>query len=126
VARVAKLCETANFKQSPSENNHHVIDIYDEYEKLLSEYKFNEVLRLIWEKVAKIDKYINEEKPWELLKTPSGNLKRPLNAILEHAVDEIEEIAVLLEPFLPETSAKIKEQFTKPEIKSSISMFPRI
>ena len=126
VARVAKLYETANFRQSPSENNHHIIDIHDEYKKLLSEYRFNEALNLIWGKITKVDKYINEEKPWELLKTPVGNLKRPINAILEHAVDEIEEIAELLEPFLPETAAKIKDQFTKSEIKPSASLFPRI
>jgi len=37
ISRVAKLCETANFKQSPSENNHHVITDFEEYQKLLSE-----------------------------------------------------------------------------------------
>jgi methionyl-tRNA synthetase len=126
VARVAKLCETANFKQSSSENNHHVINGSEEYKKLLSEYRFNEVLSLIWEKITKVDRYINEEKPWELLKTPAGNLKHPINAILEHAVDEIEEIAQALEPFLPETAKKIKTQFTKSEIKSSAPLFPRI
>jgi len=126
IARVAKLCETANFKQSPSENNRHVITDFVEYKRLLSDYRFNEALSLIWEKITKVDKYINEEKPWELLKTPAGNLKRPINAILEHAVDEIEEIGELLEPFLPETSEKIKAQFTTAEIKSSTSLFPRI
>ena len=126
VARVAKLCETANFKQSPSENNHHIIDKFEEYTKFLNEYRFNEALNLIKEKITKVDKYINEEKPWELLKLPDGNLKRPINAILEHAVDEIEEIAVLLEPFMPETAGKIKEQFSKAEIKSVAPLFPRI
>ena len=92
----------------------------------MNEYRFNEALSLIWEKITKVDKYINEEKPWELLKTPAGNLKRPINAILEHAVDEIEEIAILLEPFLPETAAKIKAQFTKSEIRVSTPLFPRI
>jgi methionyl-tRNA synthetase len=126
ISRMAKLCETANFRQSPSDNNHHVINGLVEYQKLLSEYRFNEALNLIWEKITRVDKYINEEKPWELLKTPAGNLKRPINTILEHAVDEIEEIAQLLEPFLPETSAKIKAQFTTAEIKSSTPLFPRI
>jgi methionyl-tRNA synthetase len=126
IARVAKLCETANFKQSPSENNHHVITDFEEYQKFISEYHFNEILGLVWAKITKLDQYINQEKPWELLKAPTGNLKRPINAILQHAVDEIEEIAVLLEPFLPETSEKIKNQFTKAEIKSSTPLFPRI
>ena len=126
ISRVAKLCETANFKQSPSENNKHVIDGFDEYQKLLNEYRFNEVLNLVWAKITRLDQYINQEKPWELLKNPAGNLKRSITAILDHAVDEIEEIAILLEPFLPETSAKIKAQFTTAEIKSSTPLFPRI
>jgi methionyl-tRNA synthetase len=126
ISRVAKLCETANFKQNPSENNKHVINDYEEYKKLLNEYHFNEVLNLIWVKISKLDKYINEEKPWELLKNPEGNLKRSITAILEHAVDEIEEIGELLEPFLPETAGKIKAQFTTAEIKSTTPLFPRI
>jgi methionyl-tRNA synthetase len=126
ISRVAKLCETANFKQNPSENNKHVINDYEEYKKLLNEYHFNEVLNLIWIKISKLDKYINEEKPWELLKNPEGNLKRSITAILEHAVDEIEEIGELLEPFLPETAGKIKAQFTTAEIKSTTPLFPRI
>jgi methionyl-tRNA synthetase len=126
IARVAKLCETANFKQSPSENNRHVFTAFAEYQKLLGEYRFSEALSLIWGKITKLDQYINQEKPWELLKTPSGNLKHPIHAILEHAVDEIEEIGELLEPFLPETAAKIKAQFTTAKIKSSTLLFPRI
>ena len=50
ISRMAKLCETANFRQSPSDNNHHVINGLVEYQKLLSEYRFNEALNLIWEK----------------------------------------------------------------------------
>lgn len=126
ISRVAKLCETANFRQSPSGNNHHLIGRIEDYQKLLHEYRFNEALGLIWDKISKLDKYINQEKPWEILKQPTGNLEHSVNAILQHAVDEIEEIAVLLEPFLPEASGKIKEQFTQAKIKSALPLFPRI
>jgi methionyl-tRNA synthetase len=126
IARVAKLCENAHFKQSSAENNKHIIESFAEYQKLLNEYRFNEALNLVWTKIGSLDKYINQEKPWELLSDPAGNLKRSITAILQHAVDEIEEIAILLEPFLPETSAKIKAQFTGVKIKSSVPLFPRI
>ena len=124
VARVAKLCETSYFKQTPSEKNVHVIENHEDYLKALNEYRFNDALSFIWNKISSVDKYINEEKPWELLK--GEHPKHPLKAILEHAVDEIEEIAILLEPLLPETAGKIKEQFTKAEIKPIPSLFPRI
>lgn len=126
IARVAKLCENARFKQSPSENNGHVILEKEEYEKTLREYRFNDALFLIWGKITKLDKYINEEKPWELLKQPAGSKKlQNIDSILSHAVNQIQEIAILLEPFMPETSEKIKDQFTKPEIKSQKPLFPR-
>lgn len=126
VARVAKLCENAGFKELGSPKSIHIIDIYDDYKKLFEEFKFNEALSLIWGKITKLDKFINEEKPWELLKISSNHKGRELNALLGHAVDQIVEIAILLSPFMPKTSEKIKNQFTKVEIKSESSLFPRI
>ena len=124
ISRVAKLCENANYKQTPATSEKHVMSIYDDYLKALSEYRFNDALSLVWGKIAKLDKFINDEKPWELLKNP--NVKHPINPILDHAVDQIEEIAILLSPFMPETSEKIKRQFEKEKIVSQSPLFPRI
>ncbi len=124
VARVAKLCETSNFKQTEGKQSKHIISEYDEYLNILNEYLFNDALALIFNKITRVDKYINDEKPWELIKTP--NSKRPIEPILDHAVDQILEIAMLLKPFLPQTSEKIIRQFEKPKIKSEASLFPRI
>ena len=126
IARVAKLCETSGFKQFASDKSIHLIDIADDYKKALQEYKFNQALDLIWGKITKLDKYINEEKPWELLKISSNHKGRELPLILSHAVDQITEIAILLFPFMPKTSDKIKKQFEASEIKSSELLFPRI
>lgn len=124
IARVAKLCENAKHKQKASKNETHVMTVHDEYLKALNEYRFNDALALVWDKITKLDKYINEEKPWELLKNPSD--KHPIGPILDHAIDQIEEIAILLSPFMPTTSEKIKTQFGQEEITSEASLFPRI
>lgn len=123
VARVAKLCENSNFSQSvPTEKTAtHLLEV-EEYSKALSEYKLNAAISFVWAKITNLDKFINEEKPWELDKNNNPKLK----AVLAHAVDEIQEIAALLEPFLPETAKKIESQFIKPEIKSQEGLFPRI
>nr|MBI5455655.1 methionine--tRNA ligase [Candidatus Levybacteria bacterium] len=127
ISRVAKLCENANFKQTPSEHNGHVIVEIDDYNKALEEFRFNDALFLIFQKITKLDKYINEEKPWELLKQPAGSKKlQNIENILSHAVNQIQEIAILLKPFMPSTSEKITAQFSKAEIVSSIGLFPRI
>ncbi len=127
ISRVTKLCQNANFKQSPSENNGHVILEIEDYQKALDGYRFNDALMLIWDKITKLDRYINDEKPWELLKQPAGSKKlQNIENILSHAVNQIQEIAILLKPFMPKTSEIITEQFTKAEIISSGGLFPRI
>lgn len=126
IARVSKLCQTSGFKETASEKSVHMIDIADEYKKAMEEYRFNDALSLVFQKITKLDKYINEEKPWELLKVSTNHKGRELSAILGHAVDQIVEIAILIAPFMPKTSEKIQNQFTKAEIKVEASLFPRI
>jgi len=123
IARVAKLCENANFRKTKTvENQKHVSNFDEDYKKALEEYRFNDGLSIIWGKISRLDKYINDEKPWELVKNQNPRIK----SVLEHSVDQIQEIAVLLAPFLPETSEKILKQFEVSEIKSSAPLFPRI
>jgi methionyl-tRNA synthetase len=126
VSRVAKLCETSGFKETSSPKNIHLIDIADKYKQTLEEYKLNEAIALVKAKITRLDKYINDEKPWELLKISSNHKGRELNLILAHAVDQILEIAILLEPFIPTTSKKIRDQFEKQEIKADKPLFPRL
>jgi methionyl-tRNA synthetase len=76
-------------------------------------------LEFVWEKISKADKYINDTQPWLL----EGE---KLNKILNYLVKEIREIALLLTPFMPETSQKIRQQFSGPKIKSQKPLFPRI
>lgn len=123
VSRVAKLCETANYTHLRSKEgiSVHLIAI-EEYSEALSEFRFHDALSFVWNKISELDKFINTEKPWELLKTSDKRLK----AILAHSVDQIQEISVLLEPFLPETAKKIEEQFKGPKITSQSPLFPRI
>jgi len=123
VARVAKLCETSNSVQmgSASRTSEHLIDV-EEYSKAMSQFRFNDALSIVWNKISTLDKFINDEKPWDLLKNQDPKLK----SILAHTVDQIQETAGLLEPFLPQTAQKIEEQFKGPKIISSKPLFPRI
>src|SRR5258706_9264275 len=123
ISRVAKLCETAGHKvmRTPAHESEHMMEV-EGYTDALSEYRFNDALSFVWRKITALDKFINEEKPWEYVKSNSVKTRE----ILSHAVDQIQEIAVLLEPFLPETAQKIEDQFKGPEIISSKPLFPRI
>lgn len=126
VSRVAKLCESAEFVSmgSKSRVSGHLIEVGD-YSQALSEYSFNDALSFVWQKIKELDHFIDQEKPWELLKGERGE-GRGLSDVLAHLVDQIQEISALLEPFLPETAKKIEDQFKGPKIKSEKPLFPRI
>ena len=79
----------------------------------ISNFKFNEALASVWEIIGFCDKYINEEKLWE-----TKNFQ-----VINDLFYAIEEIGILLEPFLPETSDKIKKAV---KIKKSENLFSRI
>ncbi|MEK7559453.1 MAG: methionine--tRNA ligase [Patescibacteria group bacterium] len=123
IARVAKLCENSNYTQMGSESriSEHLIDV-EEYTGPISEFKFNDALSFVWTKISDLDKFINEEKPWALLDKQDPKIK----SVLAHSIDQIQEIAALLEPFLPETARKIEEQFKGPKITSQKPLFPRL
>ncbi len=69
---------------------------------------FDRALDEIWEQVRGLNQYIEEEKPWEVAK---NNDMDHLREVLAYQVSCLLEIADLLEPFLPDTSAKIKGIF---------------
>ncbi len=118
VSRIAKLCENASF--DITDHSKHSID-NDTYTKAIEEFKFNEALSIVWNKIADTDKYINKEQPWSLIKSNPNRSKE----VLAHLVDQIEEIAVLLSPFLPNTSEKILSIFHE-KVKLDKPLFPRI
>jgi methionyl-tRNA synthetase len=127
VARVAKLCESADFTIMGSKDrvSGHIVDV-GEYSEALENYRFNDALSLVVGKIAQEDKFIDEEKPWKLLKSPSQAGAVRLRETLSHLVDGLQEIAAMLEPFLPETAKKIEEQFKGPKIISQKPLFPRL
>lgn len=116
VSRVAKLANNTTYHVS------HITyhDIYkDEFKSALDEYRFNDALAIIWEKIKETDKYINDTKPWTL----KGN---KLTEVLTKAITSINTLAVMLQPFLPETAEIILTQFNGPNITVQKPLFPRI
>lgn len=116
VARVAKLASALNFQLS----TFNFTDLNTgAYKKALEEYRFNDALAAVWEKIKAADKHINDNEPWKL----TGDA---LNDILEKAINQIVEIATLLQPFLPGTTEKILKQFSEQPIKPQPPLFPRL
>jgi methionyl-tRNA synthetase len=81
----------------------------------LQQLKFNDSLVAIWRLIGVCDKYIEQNKPWE----KSDNQK----TVIKDLLAALNHIANILEPFLPQTSAKILKQIK--ETKGEI-LFPQL
>ena len=123
ISRVAKLCENADYSL-PAGNEQTFAEVASdkEYQRAFAAYKFNETLGVVWRKISDLDKYINDEKPWQLAKTDPEKLK----PVLTKCVTQIQQVALLLQPFLPATASAVLEQFKGPKIVSGKALFPRI
>lgn len=127
VSRVAKLCESADFVVMGSKErvSGHIVAT-EGYSEAMQNYRLHEALGLVLDKIGRADKFIDDEKPWEFLKSPSYAGAVKLKEALSHLVYRIQEIAALLEPFMPETAKKIEDQFKGQRIQSGKPLFPRI
>lgn len=71
---------------------------------LLEEFRVADALAHIWTYIAVLNRSIDENKPWELVKTDYKKFESNHLVLMQ----EIYKIAVLLRPFLPSTSEKIE------------------
>lgn len=114
VSRVVKLSQNFEFQILNFESSHN-----DQISKLIKEYNFDGALEYINGLVKDANKFIEDNKPWELAKTDENKFKE----VMEKLLSDLENIAELLIPFLPETSQKIK---TALETKKAQPLFQRI
>ncbi len=118
VSRVLKLADRIT-NQEARITEKHTEHIPQEFFQLLENYRLNDGLEYIWDIVRKSNKYIEDEKPWELAKTDVEKFE----AVMKKLLDDLTRIAYLLVPFLPETSENIRTMLA--ERKGGI-LFQRI
>lgn len=117
-----------------------ITKVEDNMEKLF----FNNALEEIWVIIRRLNKYIDETMPWVLAKDEANKAK--LAGVLYTLTEGLRVVSVMVEPFMPQTPAKIWEQIgiergeltewdtihtwgTMPKTvkaKKGINIFPRI
>jgi methionyl-tRNA synthetase len=78
------------------------------YRESIENCRFDRALEEVWEQVKGLNQYIDEQKPWEIVKT---NDEDHLRQVLAEIVGALLEIGDLLQPFMPATSDKIRQIF---------------
>jgi methionyl-tRNA synthetase len=119
VSRVANLAEMSSLKL-PTKSNKPLLD--SQYRRAMEEFRFNDALTYIWNKITATDKLLTQHKPWEHLEDGSEEAKE----IIKIAALQIREVGELILPFLPATANKVITIFEGPEVFRAEPLFPRI
>ena len=64
----------------------------------------------IWNIISRSNKYIDETAPWVLAKSENEEDKEKLKSVMYHLAENLRIVAVLLQPFMPDTAAKMFKQ----------------
>lgn len=87
--------------------------------ELIEKMELGQTLNLVWNKIRELNKYIEDNKPWELAKADENKFKE----VMAELIFGLNDIAEGLISFMPETAEKIK---TALENKQVEPLFQRI
>ncbi len=118
IARLARLAVKVNFNYQPKMSFNQTIKKNPIYQQAFLSYNLNKALNEVLKKISALNLKIDLAKPWQ-------KNDHELTQFLKTALLEIEEISLLLKPFLPNTSQLISEQFNG-LIKLKKPLFPRL
>ena len=90
----------------------------------IKDFDFNLSMNSIWERIGHNDALIAMKKPFAGVVSDESDLQEEAISIIKKLVRELNSIAIELEPFLPETSDKIKKAVL--ENKKPENLFPRL
>jgi methionyl-tRNA synthetase len=123
VSRVVKLYEKTNKNfEKFSDYKEVLADSYYgwlEKEQWMENMRIDGVLDFCISNVKILNKNIEDNKPWELLKSDFQKFEEVMNGLIK----SLSAIAIILKPFMPETSEKIKKAL---ETKEPMILFGRI
>lgn len=99
------------------------------YHDAMESFNFNQAIDYVWIMVRGLNQYLESVKPWEIAKKRESEPEaaQHLNEVLGHSVASILQIADLLRPFLPGTTAYIDQLFSNGVVKQTDAvLFPKI
>lgn len=104
-ARILKLAST--HLEKPVEIEPEFLALQEPFKQHLEQYDVNAAAALIWEHVAKADAYIQEKKPFLLVKSEDPAEREQGKKIIARLTKHLAMTATHLEPIMPETSKAI-------------------
>jgi methionyl-tRNA synthetase len=72
---------------------------------LLDRAEITQALDRIWQRVRRLNRYVEEQAPWQLAKDPAQAER--LQTVLRSLAEGLRVVTVLLSPYMPESTAKL-------------------
>lgn len=94
------------------------------FEEKMDKYRFDEALKLLWEKLRANDEFLSAKAPWKIDPSTSSG-RADIKKVLEPVAQDILNVAFYLQPFLPGTAEKIIKQYSEEQIRKGEGLFPR-
>jgi len=85
-------------------------DLLETVRKHLQEQAFHLALEVIWRVVAEANRYVDEQAPWVLRRSDPARMRTVLYILAE----TIRYLAILVQPFVPASAAKLLDQLSVP------------
>ena len=80
---------------------------YEDFSKLMDDFKFNEALECLWNLVRRSNKYVDQTEPWILGREEKYDR---LNTVLYNLAESLRIVAQMLEPVMRNTTDEILKQ----------------
>ncbi len=84
-----------------------IIDTPKKYEQAMDEILPSEALACVWGLISFANSYIEQKAPWSLAK--QGKTQE-LAAVMANLFESLRVVSILIEPFMPETSVRMRQQ----------------
>jgi methionyl-tRNA synthetase len=85
-------------------------ELLPQLRRLIADQAFHLALETVWRVIAEADRHINDAAPWELRNSDPARMRTVLYVLAE----TLRHLAILLQPFIPASAAKLLDQLGVP------------
>jgi methionyl-tRNA synthetase len=87
------------------------------------QFELTQALELIWQRVRRLNRYVEEQKPWELAREPAQAAR--LEMVLASLHQGLRAVTVELTPYIPEASATVLAALDATPLEPIAPLFPK-
>jgi methionyl-tRNA synthetase len=95
----------------------------EQVEQLIDRIELTQALEAIWARVRRLNRYVEEQAPWQLAKQEGA--AADLDRVLGSLVEGLRLLSTMLQPYLPDATAKLLQALQSSPIGRLQPLFPK-